>query len=160
VIRFEQKEVGAAQVVLDGFGDVAEVGGDADAYALGIETEADGVDGIVRDAEALHLDIADLETGAGLERLEDGDGFVPVNGRTGEAREVERRRFLETAREDGKAGDVVGMLVGDEDGVERMEVLTDRGKAFAELAHTEPGVDENARFVGSEEGSVPGAAAR
>ena len=82
VIGFEQQHVRAAQVELDGFGNVAQIGGDADAHALRLEAEAHRIDGVVRNAEALHFDIADLEAGAGLERLQPrGRRLAPIDGR-------------------------------------------------------------------------------
>ena len=59
---------------LDRFGDVAEIGRHADPHALRLEAEADRVDGVVRNAEALHFDVADLKTGAGLKGLQDAGG--------------------------------------------------------------------------------------
>src|SRR5436305_7716262 len=98
MIGFQQEHVRAAQVILHRCGNVPEIGGDADANALRFEAESDGVDGVVRNAETLDLDIADLKRGARLERLEDGDGNFPVDGWSGEASEVKRLGLLETAR--------------------------------------------------------------
>ena len=53
-------------------------------------------------------------------------------------------RNAEFARSDGKAGDVVGVLVGDDDGVERGGIFVGEAHAAEEFAATEAGVDENA----------------
>ena len=51
----------AAQVELDRFGNVAQIGDHADLDALGAKAEAHGIDGVVRDGEAVDLDIADRQ---------------------------------------------------------------------------------------------------
>ena len=55
---------------LDRLGHVAQIGGDADLDALRLEAEAHRIDGVVRNAEALDLDIADAKRRARLEGLE------------------------------------------------------------------------------------------
>ena len=160
MIGFEQKHVGAPQMELDGFGHVAQVGGDADAHALGFEAEAHRVDGVVRDAEALHFDIADPEAGAGLEGLQARRrNGAPVDGGGGQARQVDHGADALLAGQHRKTGDVIGVFVGDQDGVDGLERFTDRGEAFAQFAHAEAGVDQNARIFGGQEGGVAGTAA-
>ena len=94
VVGFEQQQIRAPQMKLDGFGNVAEIGRHADAHALRFEAEAHRIDGIVRNAEALHFDVADLKAGAGLERLQARVGFAPIDGRRGEPRQVDGRRDI------------------------------------------------------------------
>jgi hypothetical protein len=55
------------------------------------------------------------------------------------------------ARQHRQAGDVIGMLVGDEDGVEVFQVLADGREALAELLHAQAGVHQDARLVGGQQ---------
>jgi hypothetical protein len=48
---------------------------------------------------------------------------------------------VRVARQHGQAGHVVGVLVGDEDGVDIGKLLADRGQAFAQFAHAQAGVE-------------------
>lgn len=152
VVGFEQQQVGALEVNADGLGHVAEVGGDGHFEALGAEGETDGVGGVVGDGEAIDVDVADGETGAGLEEFEDGLEFAPRDGGRGEAAAVDGDpEFL---GDGGEAGDVVGMLVGDEDGGEGFGVDVDGGEALEGFLAAEAGVDEDAGAVGRDEGGV------
>ena len=114
VVGFEQEHVGALQVDADGIGEVAEVGGDGDFDALGAEGETYGVGCIVGDGEAIDVDIADGEAGSGLEEFQDGLELAPGDGGGGEAAAVDRD--AELFRDGGEAGDMVGMLVRNNDG--------------------------------------------
>ena len=70
MIRFEQQNLHAAQMNFDRIRHVAEIGRDADLDAFGVETEPDGIDGIMRNGEALHRNIADHPARACLEMLD------------------------------------------------------------------------------------------
>ncbi len=61
---------------------------------------------------------------------------------------------VEAAGEDGEAGDVVDVLVGDEDGVEGRGVFSGDGHAAEELAAGEAGVDEDSGAGGGDDGAV------
>ena len=51
------------------------------------------------------------------------------------------------------------MLVGDQDGVDGGEVLADGGQPPGEFPHAQPGVHQNARVFGGQQGGVAGTAA-
>src|ERR1019366_8551764 len=75
------------------------------------------VDGVVRDAEALHFDIADPEAGARLEGFEARRLYrAPVDRRRRQVRHVDHRAHVLAARQDGKPRNVIGVFVGDEEG--------------------------------------------
>jgi hypothetical protein len=44
-------------------------------------------------------------------------------------------------RQGGQAGDVVRMLVGDEDGLDAAEILADEGEPCCRLFLAQPGID-------------------
>jgi hypothetical protein len=54
---------------------------------------------------------------------------------------------------------VVGVLVGDEDGVETGGVFADGGEAGKGLLAAEAGIDEDAGVLGADKGGVAGAGA-
>ncbi len=109
----------------------------------------------MRNAEALHLDIADLKTRAGLKRFQARLAFAPIDGRRGEARHINDGADVFVARQHGQAGDVVGMLVGDEDGVEVFQVFADGGQAFGELSHAQARVHQDARLSVASSAALP-----
>ena len=61
---------------------------------------------------------------------------------------------IEAAGEDGQAGDVIDVLVGDEDGVEGGGVFAGEGHAAEEFAAGEAGVDEDAGAGAGDDGAV------
>ncbi len=158
MIGFEQQEIRTLQVELDGIRNVAEIGDHAELDALGAEAEADGVDGIVRDSEAVDFDVADREARAGLKTLEARCGVFPIDQRRGLMCHVDRgRSFFCEAHE---AGDVIAMLVGDEDGVEAAGLFADGRKAPGEFLETEAGVDQDTGAVRGQQRTIAGTAAR
>jgi hypothetical protein len=70
VVRFEQQDVGAAQMKAHRIGHVAEIGGDRNLDSLGAKGEAYRVLSVMRNGEAGDVDIADRESGAGREQLQ------------------------------------------------------------------------------------------
>ena len=158
VIGFEEQDIGGANALEDGFGGVAEVRQNTDFSGGGVQEEADGVGGVVRDVKGVHVDVADIETGAGFEDAAfkfraalvfDGvfGGAVAVNGDF---------KFV------GKAGetvDVVGVLVGDQNSVEFFRNAADGGEAFGDLAVAEAGVNEQAGVIGLQISAIAAGAA-
>lgn len=155
VIGFEQQHIGTLQVHADGFGEVAEVGGDGHFDAFGTQAETDGVDCVVRDGEAVDLNVADGETGTSLEEFEVGLVFTPGNGRGGQAGAIDRDvQFL---GDGGEAADVVAVFVGDQDGGDRFRLNADRGEALEGFLAAKPGVDEDAGPRGGDQRGIAGA---
>ena len=63
-------------------------------------------------------------------------------------------RNVEPAREDGEPGDVVLVLVGDEDSVELRWIFPGDGHTLEEFAAGEAGVDQNAGARAGDDGAV------
>ena len=59
VIRFENQEIGFAQMMLHQLGHVAEIGDDRDFHSIRAKSVADGIGGIMRNRERIDFDIAD-----------------------------------------------------------------------------------------------------
>src|SRR5689334_6249043 len=158
VIGFEQQHVRAAQMKLDRVRNITEVGDDADLDALRLETKAYRVDGIVRNGEAVDLDVADDQARARLKALQARGTAFPIDERRRKTSDVNRRRdFLRQARQ---AADVIRMLVRDENGVDAVGLLANGCQALGELLEAETGVDENAGLPGRDQRAVSGTAAR
>ena len=146
---------------LDRFGNVAEVGSHADAHALGGEGVAHRVHRVVRDAEAFDLQVTDRKRGAGLKCLEARRRrFAPVDRGRGEPGHVNHRPDAAIARQHWQPGHVVGVLMGDEDGVDIGKLFADGREALPQLAHAQPGVQQDARVRGRHQRGVAGAATR
>jgi len=156
VIGFEDEAIGLTEMDPDVIGQVAEIGADGDLGAIGAEGESDGVGGVVRDGECVDVDIADGEALPGLDGLDtpkalaEGvgqDALEGVHRRLGDV----QRRFPE-AEDLREAVAVVGVLVGDENGVEAIDVAFDGGETGQGFALAEAGVNEDAGAIGFEQG--------
>lgn len=153
VICFEHEEVSVAEVEADGIGDVAEVGRKADLNSFCAKAEADGVDGIMWDRKAVNFDIADGEGSARLERFDDGLILAPIDRRCREARDVHgpiRPGSIGISRDADEPGDVVGVLVSNEDAVQIVELFADRVEARHDFFSAQASVHEDACTPGGD----------
>lgn len=148
VIGFEDEAIGLAEMDSDVVGQVAEICADGDFGAVGAEGEADGIGGVVRDGEGVDVDVADGEALAGLdgfdaaETLAEGVGEDALEGVHRGLGDV-KRGFPE-AEDLREAVAVVGVFVGDEDGVETVDVAANGSEAGESFAFSEAGVNKNA----------------
>ena len=69
VIGFEDEAIALAEMDLDEFGHIAEIGANGDLGAVGAEGEADGIGGVMRNGEGVDVNVADGKMLASL------DGF-------------------------------------------------------------------------------------
>jgi hypothetical protein len=158
VIGFEDEAIGLAEMDLDEFGHVAEIGADGDLVAVGAEGEADGVGGIVRDGEGVDVDVTDGKALAGVDGFDAAEAFAKsvrkdaLEGVHGGLGDVERG--FPDAEHLGKAVAMVGVFVSDEDGVEVIDFAFDGGEAGKGFAFAEAGVNEDAGGVAFEQGDV------
>ena len=156
VIGFEDKAIGLAEMDSDVVWQVAQIGADGHLGAVGAEGESDGVGSVVRDGERVDVDIADGEGLASLNGLDaaqalpEGVGKNALEGFHGGLGHI-KRRFPE-AEDLGEAVRVIGMLVGDEDRVQMIDVPLDGGKAGESFALAEAGVNEDASSFRLEQG--------
>lgn len=159
VIGFEHERVGFADALQHELCDVAKVGGEPDAAAIGAQDEADRVLRVVRNGKRFHADVAHFKPTARDEQPEiqfcafgDADDFVH-----GSAIAIDREaRLLGNGRE---AGDMVAVFVRDENGGEVFRHAPEGGEALADLSPAEAHVDEQPRFVRFDVRSVAGGAA-
>src|SRR5258708_16710046 len=155
MIGLEDEAIGPTEMDSDMVWQVAEVGAEGDFGAVGEEGEADRVGGGVRYGEGVDVDVADGEALAGLdgfnaaEAFAEGVGKDALEGVHGGLGDVQRG-FPE-AEDLREAVAVVGVLVGDENSVETVEIATDSGEAGESFAVSEAGVDEDAGGFGFEQ---------
>ena len=129
MIGFEQQNLDAAEVNLDGIGHIPEIGCVADFDALRVKAEADGIYSVMRNGKALNRDIANDPSGSGLEKFDRwGFDVLPIDEGSRKPRAVYGKRLIATlapAHEAGEAGDVIGMLMSDENGIDGIDGLAD-----------------------------------
>lgn len=160
VIGFEHEGVGLADPFQHQFGDVTQVCRKPNAASGGAQHKADWILRVMWNGKSLDTDIADIEAAARDEEPEIQvcalgafdflhSGAVAVNRNAG---------FLG----DGcQSGNVITVLVCDEDGGEIFRDAPDPGEPLPDLATTEAHVHEQARFVRFDVRSVAiGAAAQ
>jgi len=76
VIGFEDEAIGLAEMDSNVIREVAEIGADSDFGAVGAESEADGIGGVVRDGEGVDVDVANGEALAGLDGFDAAEAFA------------------------------------------------------------------------------------
>ena len=123
---------------------MAKVGEHADLPDGSMQQETDRVDGVMRYAECLDGNVAEVKGMSSLKepefkvsRLEAGNFFagvaVAVDGQTKFSGEV------------FQALDMIRVLMGDEDAVEVFRGAVEGGEALADLTGAESAIDQNAR---------------
>jgi Ni/Co efflux regulator RcnB len=149
---------------LDRIRHVAQIRGDAYFNAFGMKTESDGIDRVVRDGEALNHDIAHDPARTRLKALDWRSGHVvPVDERRRQSRNEDRKRFaalFPPADQARQPGNVIGVLVSNENGVKIFQLLADPGEPPSQFANTETRIDQNARLRSGKECRITGTAAR
>ena len=174
VVGFECENVDAAEAGDEFIGDVAEIGGEADAVAVAGEEESVGAFGIVGESEGFDLDaLHGLEGrgfGEGMDEVFEGAGeavfgaelFLGVEGFAGveEAAGVVRGGVeMDALFEEGLKPvgiEVVGIEVGEEDGLQVGEFDAGAGETLRGGAGPESGVDEEGAPGSADEGGVAG----
>ncbi len=152
VIGFHHQAVAAAQVLFDQRGQEAQVHGQGDLDAFGLEAESDRVGRVVGHEERRHLDVADGEALPGLEVLDARQALPFPQGLAGALGQIDGR--TELLGQGGGVAGVVGVLVGEDDAREAIGTQTGFDHAFANGALGEAGVDQQARAGGGEKGGV------
>ena len=164
VIGFENEAVGLAKMDFHEFRHVAKVSADGDFGAVGAKGEADGIRRVVRNRKGVDVDITNGETLAGL------DGFHATEALAESVRQNAlqrahsrfgnvKRRFPETENL-GKPVAVIGVFVGDENGIDAIDIALDGGEAGERFAFTKAGVYEDTGAFGFEQGEIARATRR
>ena len=158
VIRLEDEAVTFAEMMLDEFGEVAEIGDDGEFRTVGAKGIGDGIGGVVRDGEGRDLDVADRETLARANVLDALDFFGDSGGK--QADDFAMSRFREICRgapvaeKLRKAAGMIGVLVRNQDGVEAIRFDAQRSEAAERFLAAKASVDEKARALGFEQRGI------
>ena len=113
--------------------------------ARGSHEKSDRIRGVVRDGKSVDGHVANGEGIAGDEKMGvDLNLQLGFDGFAGQA--IAINGHLQFCGQAGQAGDVVGMLVGDENAVNAFRGAGDGGEALANLASAETGVNQKAGF--------------
>jgi hypothetical protein len=164
VIGLKNQTVRFAQMHFDKLRHVPEVCADSHLRAIGPKRKPDGIGGIVRNREGVHVDIPDRKALAGLNRF---GALQPLPKRVGkDALQRVHRRFGHIKRRFPKPEDLrqavamVRMFVRDQDSVEVFKFSPDGGQARERFPFTQPGVNKDAGAFGFEQRQIARTAGR
>ena len=158
VIGFENEAIGLPKMNLDKFGHVAEIGADGDLGPVGAESEAERIGSVVRNGEGVNVNIANGEALPGVDGFDAAETLA--EGVRKDAMELVHcgfgnvKRTFPDSEDLRKAVAMVGMLVGDEHGVEAVKMAFNGGETGEGFALAEAGVNEDAGGFGFEQGDV------
>src|ERR1035438_6974320 len=128
---------------LDGIRQVAKIRNDTDLDSVRAKAESHRIDGIVRDSKAVDLNIANRESSPGLKAIELGRVLAPWNCRSRQTRDKNGRVQLPGQR--NQAAHMIGMLMGDQDGIHAVALFINCSEAREKIALTQAGVHQHAR---------------
>lgn len=155
MIGFEHERVGVSHPFAYQSCEMAEVRGEADVARRGAQKETNRILRVMRHVESLDGKVADLERVTGgkkiVLRFQCEDAFKPLLGVA-----VAVNRDVQLVGEASETTNVVAMLVGYQDGGKILRRTTNAGQTQADLARTESGIDEDARFIGFHVGAIAG----
>jgi hypothetical protein len=158
MIGFKHEHVCGPGPFADEARDVAKVGGETDISAGGAEHESNWILGIVGYGKGFDRNVAYVEAAAtdeqskvqiGLKRALD---FI-------HRRAIAINRDVQLLRNAHQAGNMIAVLVGDENGRQVFWCASNACQAEANLAWAEPGIHQNARLVGFDVRSIAGGTA-
>src|SRR5690242_6977089 len=163
VIRFEDQKIALAQMLLHVFGHVAEIRGKGGLCSVRTERKANRIDGIVRDHERIHFDVADFKALARANVLNTLH-FLEWAGWK-HLQDFAMRRLGKICRAAPFAGHLreasgmVGMLMGDENHVDSLRAGAAKGfKTAEDFLAAQPGVNKESRMLRFEQRGVARAA--
>ena len=137
---------------------MAKVGQHADAAVCGFHVKANRILRVVRHREVFDHNVANLERLAGDE-LADVEPGLHLETHLVGGESVAVNRNLEPGAERLESLRVVGMLVGEQDAVERLGRAAQLGQSQADLTAAEAGVDQQPRLLCFKIGGIsPGTA--
>jgi hypothetical protein len=158
VIGFEDEALRFAEVNFHKLRHVAEVGADRDLDTVGAKRKPDGIRGIVRDGEGVNVNISDGEALAGFDGFHTVQAFAKCFGKAalerGHGRFGDVKRCFPEAKDLRKSVAVVGVFVGDEDGIEMVEIALNGSEASQGFAFAQTSVYQDASAVRFEQGDV------
>ena len=160
VIRFEDHNIGSAQVDAKRFSDIPEVGRNRDLYAATAERVAHGIHRIVRDRETGNIEIPDGKRPARSEYFHGRSVAFPIDGLRGAVRHINRNPPASFSRQGSETADMIAMLVRHQNRVQIVNAFADGREALRDFAPAQARVDQDPGSLACDEGRVPRTAAR
>ena len=164
MIRFQNQAIGRSQVELHKFRHVAEVGADGNLGAVGAKSKSDRVGRVVRNGKSVNVDIADRKTLARLNGFDPAQALAKSLGKVvlklGHGGFGHIQRGFPDAKNLRKAVAMVGVFVGDQDGVKAADFAPGSGQSRERFAFTKPGVNKDAGAFGFEQCEIARTAGR
>jgi len=162
VIGFKEQAIRIAQVNFYQLGEIAQVRDQRHFCAIRFEGESQRVGRVVRDGEGVHIDVTDGEALASMYGFDAAQplakSFREATAEGFHGRLGDKKRSFPEPQHLWKPVAVIGMLVSDQDAVERFHGDIEGGEAGKRFAFTEAGIHEESGARGLEEGDVPRAA--
>jgi len=153
VIGFEHEDVGRTDAFEHQFRHVAEVGDEGDVAGGGTDQKTNGILGVVRNGKGVHQQVADFKARAGVKEVA-GKFGLQLKFKCFFRGTVAINRDVQFGGDADQSLDVVGVFVRNENGSEIFRHPTDGGEPLADLARAEPGVHEDADFIGFDVGAI------
>ena len=162
VIGFQDEAISVAQMEFDQFRKIPQVGNDGDFGAVGAECVAHRIRGVVRNGEWGNFDVADGEFFAGADVFDAIEFF-----RGGFRQEAENFRVstfgeigrgAKVAQELGKSAGVIGVLVGNQNGVDAIGIFVESGETAKGFFAAKSGVNEKTGALGFKQRGIAGTA--
>jgi hypothetical protein len=141
-------------------GDIAEIGCHGDFDAMRRKRVADRIGSIVGNGEARYIEIADCKAATGLKSFQRRLRITPYDVGRSAMREVNRDGMTTMFCQSRQAADMIVVLVGNQDGIKRVDIFADGSQALGNFAAAEAGIDQDASAIRSNESRITGAAAR
>src|SRR5208337_2725368 len=152
-------------MVPDAHRHVSQVGGKPDLDSLGTKCEADRVGGVVRDGKWRHLDVTHTKAAASRKMLgpwqfRDLPFLVAHSAVPSVMRAFSYEYWhFQFGCQTVESSNVIGMLVGNEDGRDSVGAFVQGVKALEGFAAGETGIDQNAGRTARHQCAVPTTAA-
>jgi len=150
VVRLEHRDVGHLQSMFDLRGDHACIGDLGDPALIGLQEEGVGLDRVMTGRKGDYMERSDIEGRDGIERYEIHHAQI----HSVERGDIAHHRHAELPRSGPCAGHVVGVLMGDEDGLDGLLVHTLLLHLMEDLLAAYTAVDHHRLAVAFDNGAI------
>jgi hypothetical protein len=159
MIRLEDQNVTIAKMNPQGIRNVAKVGGNGQFDALRGNRVAHGINGVMRNRKACHVQVADREAASGLKGFQIRQTIPPIETGRSAFSEIDRHAPPRVPYQSSQTAAMIPMLVGQQDSIELRNVFPNRRQAPRELAPTDSDVNEHAGTLGRQKNRIAETAA-
>jgi len=136
MIGLKHEHVGGSDPLDHQSGCMPEIRQEANIASICSQQETDGVLGIMWDAEGVHADVGDVETGPGLKHMT-CESHLLLELQRIECQAIAVDRNAQTMGNQGQSLDMIAVFVGDQDGGEVFRGTADTGQTLSDLTCAE-----------------------